>query len=106
MRAPPPTRAAALPPPLPCPAAAELSPLLEELGVSWMTRKLIDATKIKWELAPCDGGFTQIVFNALGTKHYKYKVRAGSLPCASVAPPSPRPPLSHTRAPAPVLAVV
>ena len=88
-----------LPPPPPPPSPAcppELAPFLEELGVSWVTRKLIDAGKNKWTLSSEPEGFEQIITNSLGNKHYKYKVRwcrvalgAPAPPPADHAPPTP-----------------
>ena len=53
----------------------KLSPYLEELGVLWVTRKLVDSFKVKYTFTTEAQGFSQIVQSSLGTKHYNFKVR-------------------------------
>ena len=49
-----------------------LSPFLEALGVSWLSRKAMDAGGVTWEIAPTAGGYNHTVTNVGGTKMTAY----------------------------------
>lgn len=55
-----------------------LSPFLEVLGVSWLSRKAMDAGGVTWVVTPSPGGYTQAVTNVGGTKSNSYTLGAAS----------------------------
>ena len=55
-----------------------LSPFLEALGVSWLSRKAMDAGGVTWEVVPAAGGYTHTATNVGGTKTTTYVLGAAT----------------------------